>query len=232
MFRKLDPDAEKEVPNVNELISSAAEYDRESPPGASLADYLAGVSLVSDTDAVGEGGGTVTLMTLHAAKGLEFPVVAAIGWEEGVLPHSRARTDPTQLEEERRLAFVGITRAERQIMLTRAAYRTVRGVRERAAPSPFLNELPPEALSVSDRTSVAGLLTRDGSGSGRFNDYAPKPTGPAAGLRVGGKVRHTAFGVGTVVELSERGADARVVVDFPARGRKTLIMPPAPLVPV
>src|SRR5438477_7381188 len=131
MLKKLDPDAENEVPNVNELISSATEYDTEHPEG-SLQDYLAQVSLVSDADHLKDTGGAVTLMTLHAAKGLEFPAVAMIGLEEGVLPHSRARGNLNELEEERRLCFVGITRAEQHLILTKAAYRTTRGLRERS----------------------------------------------------------------------------------------------------
>ena len=219
-FKKADPDAEKEVPNVNELISSAAEYDAMHPEGT-LADYLSAVSLVSDTDAMKGGGGAVTLMTLHAAKGLEFPVVAMIGLEEGILPHSRARANPADLEEERRLAFVGITRCERRLMLSKANYRTIRGVRERTVASPFLNELPPESLEVIDRTGLAGIERYSGSSASvRQSD---------SGLRVGAKVRHPAFGVGTVKELSERPSGARLIVEFGAKGRKTLLMPPAPL---
>ncbi len=220
-FKKADPDAEKEVPNVNELISAAAEYDAMHPDGT-LADYLSAVSLVSDTDAMKGGGGAVTLMTLHAAKGLEFPVVAMIGLEEGILPHSRARTNPADLEEERRLAFVGITRCERRLMLTKANYRTMRGVRERTVTSPFLNELPPESLEVIDRTGLAGIERYSGTssnGGGRSS----------SGLRIGTKVRHPAFGVGTVAEVSERSGDVRLVVHFATKGKKTLLMPPAPL---
>src|SRR5947207_14521138 len=112
------------------------------------------VSLVSDTDHLEGAGGAVTLMTLHAAKGLEFPVVAMIGLEEGCLPHARARGNLTELEEERRLAFVGITRSEERLILTKAAYRTMRGLRERTVTSPFLNELPQDALEITDRTGL------------------------------------------------------------------------------
>ncbi len=112
MLRKENPDGEDQAANVAELISAAAEYDKENPQG-SLADYLAAVSLVSDADKVEGSQGSVTLMTLHAAKGLEFPVVAMIGLEEGCLPHARAQDNPDDLEEERRLCFVGITRRKR-----------------------------------------------------------------------------------------------------------------------
>src|SRR5205823_14873166 len=102
--------------NVNELITSAAEYDHENPQG-SLDDYLAQISLISDADHLKGAGGAVTLMTLHAAKGLEFPVVAMIGLEEGILPHARARNSTNDIEEERRLCFVGITRAQQHLLL-------------------------------------------------------------------------------------------------------------------
>ncbi len=161
-LRKADAgkeEGEKATDNVNELISAAAEYDRANPDG-SLADYLAAVSLVSDADHMKGHGGAVTLMTLHAAKGLEFPVVAMIGLEEGILPHSRAAASVVELEEERRLCFVGITRAEKVLILTKAGYRTVRGLRERTVTSPFLKELPPENLKVIDRTDIATIDSR------------------------------------------------------------------------
>src|SRR5206468_6054489 len=111
------------------------------------------------------GEGAVTLMTLHAAKGLEFPVVAMIGLEEGILPHARSRGNMKELEEERRLAFVGITRAQEQLVLTKAAYRTIRGLRERTVTSPFLNEMPEEMLDITDRTGLAG------AGGGDRDEY-------------------------------------------------------------
>jgi DNA helicase II / ATP-dependent DNA helicase PcrA len=164
MLKKLDPTQENEIPNVNELISAAAEYDHEHP-GATLADYLAEVSLVSDADRFEGAGGAVTLMTLHAAKGLEFPVVAIIGLEEGCLPHARARGEIKELEEERRLAFVGITRAQERLILSTAAWRTIRGRREPTIPSPFLTEMPQELLEVIDSTS-SNDSWRDDSPSG------------------------------------------------------------------
>jgi ATP-dependent DNA helicase UvrD/PcrA len=149
-LKKLDPTQENEIPNVNELINSAAEFDREHPDG-SLAEYLTAVSLVSDADRLGGTGGAVTMMTLHAAKGLEFPVVAMIGLEDGCLPHARARQDPKQMEEERRLCFVGITRAQERLILSNAAWRALRGRSEPTIPSPFLSEMPAKLLEVIDR---------------------------------------------------------------------------------
>ncbi len=210
-LRKLDPDAENEMPNVNELINAAAEYDRENPEG-SLVDYLARVSLVSDADHMQGGGGAVTLMTLHAAKGLEFPVVAMIGLEEGILPHSRSRESEKDLEEERRLCFVGITRAERQLILTKAAYRTMRGVRERTVTSPFLNEMPQDKIEIHDRTDLDFASDDDESGmAGRR-------------FRKGQLVRHPTFGIGRIAAISNTGQHAHATVEFNAAGRKTLVL--------
>jgi DNA helicase II / ATP-dependent DNA helicase PcrA len=150
MLKKLDPTKENEIPNVNELVTSAAEYDRDYPEGT-LDDYLSAVSLTSDIDRLEGSEGAVTMMTLHAAKGLEFPVVAIIGLEEGCLPHARAREDARQLEEERRLCFVGITRAQERLLLSNAAWRTIRGQRQRVVASPFLQEMPQDMLETTDR---------------------------------------------------------------------------------
>ena len=164
MFLKEDPDKENQVPNVNELVSAAAEYDKENPEGT-LDAYLSAVSLVSDADHLEGSGGAVTLMTLHAAKGLEFPVVAMIGLEEGCLPHARARANPAEMEEERRLCFVGITRAQERLIITKANYRSAPWMcASRTVTSPFLAEMPKKFLEVTDRGK---LPARRGYGSGR-----------------------------------------------------------------
>ena len=218
-----------ELKNVEELISAAAEYDKENPEG-SLHDYLAQVSLVSDADRFEGGEGAVTLMTLHAAKGLEFPVVAIIGLEDGVLPHSRARDDMDQMEEERRLLFVGITRAEQRLVLTKANVRTIRGLRERTITSPFLNELPEEHLATTDRTGV-GESSFDSDRYRRSFDSARESSiaRSLAGFKTGQLVRHPTFGVGRIAELSESGSRTRAVVVFNTAGRKTLILEQAKL---
>ena len=196
------------------MISSAAEYDQENPQGT-LGDYLGIISLVSDADHLKGAGGAITLMTLHAAKGLEFPVVAMIGLEDGILPHSRARESQVELEEERRLCFVGITRAQERLILSKAAVRTIRGLRERTATSPFLAELSAEDLRVIDRTGTADLT--------RYN----RPTDEqslAARFKQGQRVKHPHFGAGRIAEMSSGGTNARVIVEFERAGRKTLVL--------
>ncbi|MGF1634366.1 MAG: ATP-dependent helicase, partial [Phycisphaerae bacterium] len=226
-LRKKGDKEQAELNNVYELISSAAEYDRQNPEGT-LIDYLGEVSLVADADHMKGNGGAVTLMTLHAAKGLEFPVVAIIGLEEGILPHGRARGSLSELEEERRLCFVGITRAQQRLILGKANIRTVRGIRERTITSPFLNELPAELLDVTDRTGVPDPADRHDP-YGRAFDTAR--AGLATPFRKGDAVRHPKFGTGTVFDVAGMGTNTRVVVDFQSAGRKTLILEYARLEP-
>jgi DNA helicase-2/ATP-dependent DNA helicase PcrA len=211
MLRKEDPDAENELANVNELISSAAEYDKENPEG-SLDDYLSQVSLVSDAEHMEGTGGAVTLMTLHAAKGLEFPVVAIIGLEEGCLPHARAKDNSDQLEEERRLCFVGITRAQQKLILSKAARRTIRGLSGPTVTSQFLAEMPKEYLEIVKHAQTT-IDDSDLEGSH---------------FRIGQSVKHPTLGVGRIVDLSR----SKAVVDFPISGRKTLLLEYARLQPV
>ena len=216
--KSTDPD-KPELANVKELINSAANYDAENPEGT-LDEYLSQISLMSDADKVEGAGGSITLMTLHAAKGLEFPVVAIIGLEEGVLPHSRARNSADELEEERRLCFVGITRAQKQLFLSRAYARTLMGRRERTVPSPFLKELPEEHIETIDR--MASDFYAGGNASGGYGGGVA--AGPSrAGVRAGQLVRHASFGMGRVAEVQEGGTHTRVVVDFSRFGKKTLI---------
>ncbi|MGN6627725.1 MAG: DUF3553 domain-containing protein, partial [Tepidisphaeraceae bacterium] len=211
--KSTDPD-KPELANVKELINSGAAYDAENPEGT-LDDYLAQVSLMSDADKIKGAGGAVTLMTLHAAKGLEFPIVAMIGLEEGVLPHSRARTSPDDLEEERRLCFVGITRAQQQIFLSRAYARTMMGRRERTVQSPFIKEMPQDYIETIDHTAT----NYDAYGDSHFE----------ADVRRGQMVRHPMFGMGQVAEVMDAGVRTRVIVDFARVGRKTLILEQANL---
>jgi len=150
-------------------------------------------------------------MTLHAAKGLEFPVVAMIGLEEGCLPHSRAMEDPDQLEEERRLCFVGITRAQQRLIISKAARRTIRGLSTATATSQFLAQMPKEMLQI---------ITNE------FEQrYEPEPE--PSEFRIGQMVKHPTLGVGKLVDLNSKKA----TVDFPRSGRKILVLEFARLQP-
>jgi DNA helicase-2/ATP-dependent DNA helicase PcrA len=222
-LRKIGEDEKAELANVNELISAAAQFDQESPE-ATLEDYLGQVSLVSDIDLMDGQGGAITLMTLHAAKGLEFPVVAMIGLEEGILPHGRVREHPEQLEEERRLCFVGVTRAQQKLILSRAAYRTIRGLRERTVASRFLAEMPAELLDVEDIGGVTFSGDRSGDRSGERAMMEMESTRLAGQFRRGQRVRHPQFGLGQILDLADMGQQTRAVVQFDRFGRKTLIL--------
>ncbi len=233
MYVKLDPDREEQVANLSELITSAAEYDAERPDGT-LGEYLTQVSLVSDADHLAGAGGSVTLMTLHAAKGLEFPVVVMVGLEEGILPHARSRDSSDEMEEERRLAFVGITRAQERLFMTSARYRTIRGLRERTVVSPFIRELPEDQLSTIDRSDVdfsdpfgeRGSSSRSSMASGELLGSADGDAslggGGGGGFKRGQLWKHPQFGIGRVLEVSQIGSSTRLVIDFQRAGRKTL----------
>jgi DNA helicase-2/ATP-dependent DNA helicase PcrA len=219
-YKKEGGEEQSELANIEQLITSAAEFDREHEAGT-LDEYLSMVSLVSDADHMKGNGGAITMMTLHAAKGLEFPVVAMIGLEEGCLPHARARESMADLEEERRLCFVGITRAEQRLILTKAASRMIRGVTERTVTSPFLAEMPADRLEVTDRA---------GSRSVGYEPASRTPTGKP-GLKMGQLVRHAKFGLGRIVEIDDGPVQKRAVVHFNEAGRKPLILEYAKLEP-
>ncbi len=240
--------------NLSELISSAHEFELEfdvaSDPAAPLGEdgsgsglakvpateappllamlraYLESVSLVADADTVDPEQGAVMLMTLHAAKGLEFPAIALIGLEEGMLPHSRSRESEDALEEERRLCFVGITRAMKRLHITCAKYRTNRGISERTVPSRFLDEFGSEHVTLSDQADPLGGLDKSWTQETVDDEpaYPQRKTSDAARtFPVGSKVRHPQFGQGTVMSVIG-GFNARVQVKFRDVGVKTLVL--------
>jgi DNA helicase-2/ATP-dependent DNA helicase PcrA len=206
-------EAQGRLENLQELVNVAVEYDVAAGPEASLGEFLQQIALIADADTRSDDEGLVTLMTLHNAKGLEYPIVFMIGCEEGVFPHSRA-LDEGGLEEERRLCYVGITRAERDLYLTSARTRTVFGARNFGAPSRFITEIPAE---LTDREAQAprGLggfrarVTSWGSGA----DPAPRAgrSEPAPAYRLGDDVVHAAFGEGVVTGVEPGGI---VVIRF------------------
>jgi len=218
----------------------------QAPPLlALLRGFLESIALVADADVVDPSQGSVTLMTLHAAKGLEFPAVAIVGLEEGLLPHMRARESDEALEEERRLCFVGITRAMRRLLLTAAKYRTQRGMSERTITSRFLEELPREHVRGSDQSDPYADLQGTAWGTHAADDEAnvsavqnissdrQRPirelsSGGASGagrspFPIGSSVRHPQFGVGSVKAFTA-GAQARITVEFRGAGTKTLVL--------
>jgi DNA helicase-2/ATP-dependent DNA helicase PcrA len=236
--------------NLDELISSAAEYAEQSDE-ATLTDFLQMVSLVADVDAVDETAGAVTFMTLHAAKGLEFPVVIIVGCEDGMLPFRREGKE-CDLEEERRLAFVGITRARERAILTSARYRTLRGAKTRQVDSPFLREIGDEEVERKDKTAPEPTRRRRAVGIESFQrargGYEGEPADQRriieameatenvpeefAGVRSGRRVSSGKFGPGTVRSVSFDGSRTRAVIDFDRAGRKTLILEFARLTPL
>jgi DNA helicase-2/ATP-dependent DNA helicase PcrA len=223
-----DEDRER-LENLNELISAAAQF---APPasatdasgqGTLLNQFLESVALVSDADMIDPASGVVTLMTLHAAKGLEFSTVSVVGLEENLLPLQRATENDVELEEERRLCFVGMTRAKRRLYLMRAAVRTHRGTRMRTIESRFLGELPPESIEHCDQSEYYDDQRHEGDGGGWSAD------GLAGALPIGCIVRHPAYGLGRVEALTRRAGGASAVVTFPTAGTKTFILGRAPL---
>jgi len=202
------------IENINELINAAAIYDRQADE-PSLQDYLQQVSLVSDVDGYDTDRDSVALMTLHSAKGLEFENVFIAGLEEGLLPHEKSSEDEMEIEEERRLFFVGITRAKSQLHISFSQYRTVRGQLTRTIPSPFLYELgtdinDPDAESSSYGITMDGIVY-DNEYENRNVLYLP-----------GKPVRHNLFGLGRIKEFIDMGENSIVVVRFNSGQTKTL----------
>ncbi len=228
MHRGKTDDDRQRLENLGEVISAAADFtppaDSDGDPVSPLSLFLESVALVSDADAIDPERGTVTLMSLHAAKGLEFDAVALIGLEQNLLPHARAIESEAELEEERRLCFVGMTRAKRQLLLTRAVVRTHRGMRAGTIASCFLGELPRESVDFCDRagdTSLDDIAERAVS--------VDAADGFVTEFPVGCIVRHPKFGLGRVEEITPRARGASARVAFPTAGVKTLILEHAPL---
>ena len=222
-LQKNEPD-EQRLMNLGELVSSAQQFETDYEPevdagplmlGRKLELFLEQISLVSDVDTVAVEQGAVTLMTLHAAKGLEFPMVAMIGVEEGLLPHSQAVMDPDQIEEERRLCFVGITRAEQRLFLCHTQFRTVFGQTLPAIASRFIEELPSDHILETDESKDSdgheeAMRSADQQGADEFEP--------------GMLVRHPHFGLGRIISVRSSRSQTRARVEFNTSGVKTLIL--------
>jgi DNA helicase-2/ATP-dependent DNA helicase PcrA len=212
--RERAPEAETRLENLEELVAAAEEFVRQDAE-PSLEGFLDGVALVSDVDELKDTEGRVTLMTLHSAKGLEFPAVFMTGLEEGVFPHARSMNDPDEIEEERRLCYVGVTRARQRLTLSWALHRRIHGYGV-GEPSRFLREMPEDQLlplnsgRLQERAELARAVPR----------YEPdEESWP---IKVGARVRHARFGEGLVVGVERDGADTVVTVGFASVGRKRL----------
>ncbi|NDA82369.1 MAG: DNA helicase PcrA [Actinobacteria bacterium] len=231
-----DPQDEVRVENLEELVAVIEEYEERAVSegeSATLAGFLEEVSLVADADEIPEGddhGGVVTLMTLHTAKGLEFPTVFLTGMEEGVFPHSRTLGEKKELEEERRLAYVGLTRARERLYLSRAEYRSAWGAPNYNPPSRFLEEIPEELIDWNK--SASGFATPPITRKKLTSTPPPRATGKQSSglqLSIGDRVSHDTFGLGTVIAVSGEGEKAEATINFGTYGEKRLLLRYAPV---
>ncbi|HEY3413369.1 MAG TPA: UvrD-helicase domain-containing protein [Armatimonadota bacterium] len=223
------------VENLQELVTVTQEFQQRSDD-ASLRAFLEGISLMSDIDETVDEDDAVILMTLHSAKGLEFPVVFLVGMEEGLFPHMRSLDDPAGLEEERRLAYVGMTRAREELFLTYAYSRQVFGATQNNAVSRFIRDVPTELLDNArpDATMPAPWSGAPRTGPSLWEQMKNRNvTGPAtrtvrppsnSPYRVGQKVKHAKFGTGIVVAAQGEGDEAQVTVAFPDAGIRKLML--------
>jgi DNA helicase II / ATP-dependent DNA helicase PcrA len=242
-------EAQGRLENLAELVSAAKEYEAREP-GASLGGFVDRLSLLSDADeAEGAVDARVLMMTLHSAKGLEFPLVFIAGLEEGLFPHSRSSEDEAELEEERRLCYVGMTRARRKLFLSSASRRRWYGEYRACQPSRFIDEVPDELMEREDSGPSAyqaalwsgrraGATGYGGSGGGSYRRtrdtgrareaepayaYEDEDQSKSGRLEIGARVRHAQFGVGTVLSVEPADADVKLVVRFATVGTKRLL---------
>lgn len=215
------------VEYVSEFISAAARYEGNEPE-PTLSGFLELITLVADVDSMDDRSDVVTLMTLHSAKGLEFPIVFMAGVEEGSLPHQRAFADEAELEEERRLCYVGLTRAKERASLSHARTRRIHGLEDYRMPSRFIQEIPPELINHVDRYETVHRPT--------VRSYDPDEpdydVGSSLDYSVGEFVFHPKFGRGKITGLSGSGANMRITIRFARGAEKTLLAEYAPLQPI
>jgi DNA helicase-2/ATP-dependent DNA helicase PcrA len=250
LIAEASDEAEERRRNLQELVNAALQYQEENEEG-SLEGFLASAALASDADNKDTAADRVTLMTLHASKGLEFPVVFLVGLEQGLFPSYRSLEDPAALEEERRLCYVGLTRAKERLFLSHASERRLwGGMREPAVPSVFLSELPAEllqgdlpqsggaAIRREQRLERLTRVDRDDSRRVAAGGEAARPANavrrraPARPWAVGDPVRHASFGVGTITHLFGSGERLSLAVKFEGMGPKILDPRLAPIEPV
>jgi DNA helicase-2/ATP-dependent DNA helicase PcrA len=237
-----DPQDEVRVENLKELVAVSMEYEERpfdelgEDEEISLAGFLEKVSLVADADEIPEGedhGGVVTLMTLHTAKGLEFPTVFLTGMEDGIFPHSRTLGEKDEIEEERRLAYVGLTRAEKRLYISRAEYRSSWGSPTYNPASRFLDEIPEGIIEWRNHGGSSSSLSPSLTKKSRVATAPPpRATGKkstAMELAVGERVSHDTFGLGTVVAIAGEGDKSEATINFGQYGEKRLLLRYAPV---
>ena len=236
-----DPQDEVRVENLKELLAVAMEYEERSfdelveDEEISLAGFLEKVSLGADADEIPDSqdrGGIVTLMTLHTAKGLEFPTVFLTGMEDGIFPHSRTFDDKDEIEEERRLAYVGLTRAQQRLYLSRAEYRSSWGAPNYNPPSRFLDEIPPDIIEWRNEGGSSFTPSTSLRNARTASAPPPRATGKKSSamvLTVGERVSHDTFGLGTVVAVAGEGDKSEATIDFGDYGQKRLLLRYAPV---
>ncbi len=252
-LEKQDPTtAETRMENLREFAASAVDFMNNMQEAQQLAgddefadaednaptleNFLARLALITDTDSYDSEDGSVTLLTMHAAKGLEFPVVFMIGLEEKIFPHARALTDEDDMEEERRLCYVAMTRAKKRLFITRAMRRNLFGQYVNLPPSRFVNEIPAELVNMHTLSYKRPEVKREAAPpstslyvSRAKHSFEPQSTSQVQLINIGDKVQHTKFGLGVVVKIDGSGEDASLSIAFPGQGIKVLIQKYAPL---
>jgi len=219
-----EPDSDERRENIDQLRSVVSQYEDAGGEQSDLSAFLEGVALVADVDELKEESQAITLITFHAAKGLEFPVVFMIGMEEAVLPHIRSFDDPRQMEEERRLAYVGITRAKDLLYLTRAYRRFVMGGHSGNPASRFLSDIPKSLVRPFGSTTPRSYL------EAAVAPVREEPPPPRPGTwKTGDRVVHPKFGSGMVISAAEARGDIELVIAFEGAGIKKLSQAFAPL---
>lgn len=226
-----DEDDQDRLANIEELITAARQFAGEDS-SRTIGDFLEQITLASDVDGWDESADRVSVMTLHAAKGLEFPVVAILALEQGLLPHERSLPTPEDLEEERRLCYVGMTRAKEELILSHARMRDFRGRTLYAVPSMFLDELPNEGVSHDDRShTFASAIAMSSPRTPAADDFrhAEQPRVDSNGLSVGAIVDHASYGRGKILDMSGQGALRRARIRFARHGERVFVVEKANL---
>ncbi len=243
-LKKEKEDSESRIENINELMTNIKNYEDDNPEEATLSGFLEDIALLSDIDNYDEGSDSVVLMTLHSAKGLEFPVVFIPGAEDGIFPGMQSIMNPTELQEERRLAYVGITRAKEKLYIVHANERMIYGSTSHNRLSRFINEIPKDLTEITSalvKTSFttptySGTISNTGGKSGFLNNtfamannfanrtYTPKPASTAkADFKAGDSVMHKAFGKGMIISAQLMANDTMLEIAFDKVGTKKLM---------